>query len=148
MPFHQATYRELAGKLRAFALFRGAGMAPETALARLARLNPWSRLFVLEGIGYARGNAGWPPHSTDEGELIPLTMGWGLAMAVRSMRSARARISPGDSLRSLAAACRELAPPGLAGAAFEGLGLVARLQWAKAVPAFAYALGEAGGDLG
>ncbi|HSS77112.1 MAG TPA: hypothetical protein VLV54_10235 [Thermoanaerobaculia bacterium] len=147
MPFDPVAFRELAAKLRAFALFRGAGMAPERALARTARLSPWPRLFVLEGIGYAWGNAGWPPQSSEEGALIPLTMGWGLALAVRSFRSARARITPEESLRSFAAACRELAPPGLAGVAFEGLGLVARLQWARAVPSLARALGETDADL-
>jgi hypothetical protein len=144
---NHVTFRELGGKLRAYALFRGAGMAPETALARTSRLNPWSRLFVLEGIGYARGNAGCPPAGSEEGALIPLTMGWGLAQAERSLRSAPARSRAGESLRSFAAACRELAPPGLAGAAFEGLGLVARLRWARAVPSLARALGEADGDL-
>jgi hypothetical protein len=142
MLFDQQTFRELGSKLRAYTLFRGAGMAPERALARTARLNPWPRLFVLEGIGYAWGNAGCPPASSEESALIPLTMGWGLALAGRSMRSARAGITPGESLRSFAAACREFAPPGLSGAAFEGLGLVARLQWARSVPVLARALEE------
>jgi hypothetical protein len=66
---------------------------------------------------------------------------------VRALRSMRAGAPPGDSLRELAGVCRELAPPGLAGVAFEGLGLVARLRRAKAVPLFARVLAEMDGDL-
>jgi len=139
--------RELRCKVRAFSLFRLAGAAPERSIARLPRIDPWSRLFVLEGVGYVRGTAAGPPPAPDEAALIPVTMGWGLAQAVRALRSVRAGAPPIESFRELAGVCRELAPPGLAGVAFEGLGLVARLRRAKAVPLFARVLADMDRDL-
>jgi hypothetical protein len=139
--------RELRCKVRAFGLFRLAGAAPERALARSRRMDPWSRLFVLEGVGYVRGTAQRPPPVPEKDALIPMTMGWGLALAVRALASVRAGMPPGDSLRDLAAVCREHAPAGLAGVAFEGLGLVARLRRAEIVPLLGRTLADVDRDL-
>ncbi|MFY9826212.1 MAG: hypothetical protein WAM82_32910 [Thermoanaerobaculia bacterium] len=141
------TCRELRCKVQAFSLFRLAGAAPERALARVPRVDAWSRLFVLEGVGYVRGTASGPQPVPDAAARIPVTMGWGLALAVRTLRSVSAGAPPAEALRDLAGVCRDLAPPGLAGVAFEGLGLVARLRGPKAMPLLARVLAEMDGDL-
>jgi hypothetical protein len=139
--------RELGSKVRAFRLFRRAGAAPETALARASREDPWSRLFLLEGVGYAWGIAGRPLAAVDAEAAIPLTMGWGLAQAERAIESVKEGETPAESLGRLAAVCREHSPPGLAGVAFEGIGLVARMRSPHRVQLLARALAELGGDL-
>ena len=150
MPRHLKTFiiwRELRCKVRAFTLFRRAELAPEATLARASRLDPWSRLFLLEGVGYARGNAGRPLPDLGAAGAIPLTMGWGLSQAVRAIRSVKRGEPPVAPLGRLAAVCREQSPPGLAGVAFEGVGLVARLRSHSRVQALARALAVLGGDL-
>src|SRR5262245_21967009 len=106
-------WRELRCKVRAFTLFRRAELAPEATLARASRLDPWSRLFLLEGVGYARGNAGRPLADLDAADAIPLIMGWGLSQAVRAVKSVKQGAAPGPALANLAAACCEHSPPGV-----------------------------------
>jgi len=140
-------WRELRCKVRAFTLFRRAELAPEATLARASRLDPWSRLFLLEGVGYARGNAGRPLADLGAAGAIPLIMGWGLSQAVHAVKSVKRGEAPAAPLGRLAAVCREQSPPGLAGVAFEGVGLVARHKSPNRVQALARALADLGGDL-
>src|SRR6185436_2173215 len=121
------SWRELGEKLRAFELFQGAAAATEEELARAASLDAWSRLWVLEGLGYAFGMAGRPlPRDLPEGAAVPLHTGLGLALAVRAVEEVGGGRAPREAMRACAALCAEASRPGCAGAAFEGLGLAAR----------------------
>jgi hypothetical protein len=133
---------ELIDKLEAFELFQSARGKPDLEIARAWRLDPWSRLWVLEGVGYSLGLAGGALPSADPAALIPLGTGLGLGLAARSLNGLRAGSLAGG-LRAFAACCRDATPPGLAGAAFEGLGLAVRTL----VPTLAPGIGRALADL-
>jgi hypothetical protein len=102
-------WAELRNKLEAFSLFSRAEGSGDV----------WTRLWIEEGRGYldprppaSRGLARWT--------------GWGLAAATRTVESWGHHGDLAGSLSRFAALCREAAPPELAGAAFEGLGLAVR----------------------
>ena len=149
-----ADLRELQNKLEVFERFQyalaevGASAAaplslPE-AVRRTAALEPWTRLWIVEGVGHACAEAAWSGPAPPRGLLtspagipaeswIPLHTGMGLAFASRALRDRSAAEIPA-ALRLLLGLCERCSAPGYAGAAFEGLGFVARNLYSSTVP--------------
>lgn len=142
------SWRELGEKLRAFELFQGTSAATEEELARSLSLDSWSRLWALEGLGYALGSAGRSlPRAVPAVAAVPLHTGLGLALGVRAVEEVDQGKSPREAVQDFAALCAEAARPGFAGAAFEGLGLAARTLRPGLVPELGRALDNLGSDL-
>jgi len=137
-------WRELDNRLRAFELFQSAGLDLGRELARMGSLDPWSGIWVAEGLGYALGMAGrpLPLDGLPERTWIPAHTGMGLALAGRAVESGEA-----SALRAFVERCRALSWPGLAGAAIEGLGLAARTLRPDLVPGLGRVLEDLGEDL-
>jgi len=134
---------ELSDKLEAFLLFQRAAAAPEVHPGLAGHLDPWSRLWVLEGWGYSLGARGGSLRQADPEALIPLSTGFGLALAVGAVEGLQAgheRVA----LRRFAERCRAALPSGLAGAACETLGLATRTLYPRRAEAIASALEELG----
>lgn len=156
-----ADLRELQNKLEVFERFQytladigaspGAPLPLPEAVRRAAVMEPWARLWVVEGIGHACAEAAWrgpdPPRallaSLDAEDIpakawIPLHTGMGLSLASRILRERVHGGSPADlsaALRLLLDLCARCSAPGYARAAFEGLGFVARNLYSFTVPA-------------
>lgn len=128
------SWRELSNRLEAFDLFRRAGEVvglPAAAplgerVARALALDPWSALFVAEGLGHAQGaDAGERAGILPAGALIPLHTGLGLRLAEEALAELEAGPSR-ESLERFARRCRSLCRDGCEDAALEQLGLAAR----------------------
>jgi hypothetical protein len=142
-------WRELRNKLEAFELYQrgvpiGAGGDLGAAVARARRLGPFRGVWALEGLGNQYAAAEWRRRPAaaprrllaagstpglPEDSLLALHTGMGLALAERVLGGLPPRPGSAELRRALArflALCRDHSRPGYAGAAFEGLGLVAR----------------------
>jgi hypothetical protein len=135
--------REWSERVRAFELFqraptlvaggmtlvRDAAPAVEHAMA----LDPWERLWVLEGLGYAAGRHGGAERlfrtigraELPAAALIPLHTGCGLALAAVAVEGAESGHGR-RAVESFVRRCRGLAEPAAVGALLEALGLAAR----------------------
>ncbi|HEX9941645.1 MAG TPA: hypothetical protein VGG03_06500 [Thermoanaerobaculia bacterium] len=150
-----ADLRELGNKLEVFERFQYAlaaigasGEAPlplPEAVRRTAALEPWTRLWVVEGVGHACAEAAWRAPGPLQGLLaslaaqripaeawIPLHTGMGLSFAANVLGEHARNGSPDPTpdglraaLRLLLGLCADNSSPGYARAAFEGLGFVA-----------------------
>jgi len=107
-------WRELQNKLQAFTCFSYANELSSS------NLDPYSRLWVTEGIGFLRAESavkGGPA----QGDLVPLHTGMGLKFACRAMEG------PGPVAPRIARfldLCDRHALDGYRGACYEALGLV------------------------
>lgn len=150
---------ELEAKLHAFELFRWAERAAgaggedggdlEAAVRGALRLEPWRAVWVLEGLGYARGAAAARP-GAGPGEgvhprwWIPLHTGTGMALAEHTLAGlggGREEAVIRRRVAALAELCAELSAPGYALATFEPFGFMARMLEPRLVRPVAAALG-------
>ncbi len=143
---------ELERKLRGFELFlralryaegeenAGAVTRASASLEALVqgalRSGPWEALWVLEGLGYARGvevatqGGGAPGAGIDRHWWLPLHTGLGMALGEGLLPVLRRERDPKLILRRVEAhaeLCQELAAPGYALAVFEPLGFMVRM---------------------
>lgn len=139
---------ELQNRLAAFGLFQDAGaelgLPPsrafdlDDALQRARALDPGSRLWVLEGLGYLLGESDWLGRegwrSVPGPALIPLHTGMGLSFATRTVEEIGAGCPAPDSLQAFAGLCDAVSQPGCAGALLEALGLAARTLHPELIP--------------
>lgn len=142
-------WRELANKLEAFEAFQRAedklGLSGAPLADRLRRArehDPYTSVWLLEGVGHAYADAvwqaagGWPSGALTGREalgvpaqaLLPLHTGLGMAFAARLLPHLDGA-SPDEArtiLRRFLALCADNALPGWEGAVCEALGLAAR----------------------
>lgn len=131
-------WRELGNKVAAYSLFRRGWLAatvrpgaPVTRrLDRAASRDAWSRLFVTEGLAYARAAEAAPAETLPDWALAPWHFGLGLALAVRALpdlaRAAR-RDELDAALAGFTRRALRAAVPGWEEAVLQGLGFAARL---------------------
>ncbi|HBL30304.1 MAG TPA: hypothetical protein DD490_26010 [Acidobacteria bacterium] len=130
-------WREVGNRLEAFDLFRRAeavaglpaGAPLGERLARILARDPWSALFVAEGLGYAEGlRLGGSAGTLPAGALIPLHTGLGLhlAEAVLAEIAVSSPAAAGKALEHFVGRCRALSRAGCEEALLEQLGLAAR----------------------
>jgi hypothetical protein len=149
---------ELEAKLEVFELFRwaerAAGVAPgagselEAAVRGALRLEPFPAVWVLEGLGYARGaGAARPGVGPGEGIprrwWIPLHTGTGMALAEHTLAGiggGREAAVVRRRVAALADLCSELSAPGYALATFEPFGFMTRMLEPSLVAPVAAAL--------
>ncbi len=153
-PDGEPAWRELADKLEAFDDFQRAAdllaspqgrPALSEGVARARKLEPWTRLWVLEGWGYAAGRAAAEGLLADlplpAPAMIPLHSGVGLALAAQAVEEAD-RTSLDSAVRAFAARCRATARAGAEEAMLEALGLAARTLRPERVGEIACFLGS------
>jgi hypothetical protein len=141
-------------RVHAFALFRRAsatGLRGDLvgAVARANRLDPWRRLFYIEGLGYAAGQAPAAERTLQDPRLpatalVPLCAGVGLALAMGALvRNAELA----EAVDALLERCRQASALGAFGAFVEALGFIARLRRSRRIDDVAARVGESdGGD--
>jgi len=154
-------WQELADKLEVYGDFERAAALLEgldgrrltffEGVARARTLDPWTRLWVLEGWGYASGRAGAEDLLSDPSlpapAMIPLHTGVGLALAARAVEEAD-RVSLDSAVRAFTVRCRAAVRPGAEEAMLEALGLAARTLRPERVSEIARFLGSfEGGSL-
>jgi len=149
---------ELGAKLQAFELFRwaerAAGAAGEdggdlaAAVRGALRLEPWRAIWVLEGLGYARGPAAARPGAGPGDGVhprwwIPLHTGTGMALAEHTLAGlggGREEAVIRRRVAALAELSAELSAPGYALATFEPFGFMVRMLEPRLVEPVAAAL--------
>jgi hypothetical protein len=140
-------WAEHGNRLHVFRLFQYADHAlahaasdgVEDRLEAARGLDPFERVWVTEGIGYASrrapADAAWlPPES-----LVPLHAGAGLAIASRWLRHA-GDLDTAAIVAGVAGECRRASVGGFERVAFEALGLAVRTLAPQLVPWFDSAL--------
>ena len=128
-------------RVRAFELFqrapslvRGGGTLvhdPVPAIHDALAMDPWERLWVLEGLGYAAVRQGGMPRLLGSPAVpvaahIPLHTGCGLGLAADAVEGVTTGGGVGRAIETFANRCRQLSRPGGRGAMLEALGLAAR----------------------
>ncbi len=145
LPGQRLVAQELANKIQAFGDFQYAesrlGCAGDDPLAirleRAAALDPYHRLWAVEGLGFARAErtlrAPAAPDAyrgdTPSEAAIPLHTGMGVSLAMRSLSTIDTRGGDGSlwqALERFIGRCQASSLPGYAPMAFEALGLVVR----------------------
>lgn len=155
---------ELQNKLEAFSLFEYVDfeLGAETTdtllklVAGASRLGRYRSIWAMEGVGHHYANlqcrsgripdkllheestGGLPPAS-----LVPLHTGMGLALAEGVLGSVdREPAKCSEFIDTLMRLCRENSREGYAGAAFEALGLVARILYPRLIEAINHYLSQ------
>jgi len=133
-------WMQLRNRLRAFGRFlyaedliaRRAGCSLDDALEGALQLDPYDRVWVTEGLGYAHGSrisGADPPllkrRMLPARSLIPLHAGMGLALAGTLLNDFTAG-SIAERLGRFVDLCTRHAMPGYASVTFEALGLATR----------------------
>ena len=136
---------ELEAKLQVFGLFHwaeeSAGVAGcgggdlDRAVQGALRLDPFEAIWVLEGLGYARGPAAarpglGPGHGVPHRWWIPLHTGTGMALAEHTLAGiggGRGEAVVRRRVAALAELCGELSAPGYALATFEPFGFMVKM---------------------
>lgn len=139
--------RELANRVQAFRDFQfvesrlglpeAMPLAPR--LEKAATLDPYRRLWAIEGLGFAHAERAWRggraprsllrPGTFPARALIPLHTGMGLSLASRTLAAIDTRDGEGrlrDALEQLGALHQANSIPGCEPMVFEALGLVVR----------------------
>ena len=128
---------EAGSKLRAFRMFASADsllpadgrlVHPAEVISRLDTLDPYSRVWAMEGIGYYLALRGCYPVSASDGRwpecmLTPLHTGAGLALSENAFRQIR-KEGVENGVAQFLADCEARSIPSLRDAAVEALGLV------------------------
>lgn len=141
-------WKELDHKIEAFRLFQYAerelgvsiaGLPLAETVKRALTRDPFRAIWILEGIGYAKGTAsglaasgmltGAPSSGVPDRTLIPLHAGMGTAFAERLLDALPAKPSAGevgDAVEHFVELCEANCSPGWEDATIEPLGLVVR----------------------
>jgi len=146
-------------RLRAFELFQrapslvrgGATLVrdPAPAIRDALAMDPWERLWVLEGLGYAAVRQGGAARLLGSPAVpvaahIPLHTGCGLGLAADAVEGITTG-GVGRAIQTFANRCRQLSRPGGRGAMLEALGLAARTLRPESLMELAQAAGEVEG---
>jgi hypothetical protein len=161
LPESRLAWRELNNKLEAFDTFEHVDVilelpkSPDLPLRPLVEqaeeLGPYRAPWALEGLGRYYADAQQAEYQLSQPlltaaglatlpawSLIPLHVGMGLSLAERAFATMPAQPSPAaiqSLVLQLVGACQHHAQPGYEGAAFEPIGLVARLMYPHWIPA-------------